>query len=239
MYIDTPVYDVDCDLYNWLLSNYQDAIGCIGNFKSALKYLNQITDNMPESQVSALIAKANQYIKNTVYDEFFETYLYDIENMNKIYSIVESIKDMIDELVDYYQDVYWLIEDRRLRIPLMKYPNGAFRGIVIVPEWPTNNSEEYEYKSLWVNHIKPTVTLYLPTRQRQFMPKTFGVLSNATLINEQRDYKEHCNPNFMNMQANCPCQSTIPDGWNDTLDTDYIDPYRPSHSVYEDTVYMG
>jgi len=198
----STVYEVDCDLYNWLLANYQDAVGCIGNLKSALKYLNMITDKTPETEVNKLIDKANQYIKHTVYDEFFETYLYDIENMNKIYNIVESISDMINELVDYYQDVYWLVEDRRLRVPLMKYPNGAFRGIVIIPEWPTNKPEDYEYSSLWINHVKSHVKLWMPTRQRQYLPKIFGVMSNATLIDEQRDYREHVDPNFAGAQSN-------------------------------------
>ncbi|WQJ53907.1 MAG: hypothetical protein [Wendovervirus sonii] len=233
------IYEVDCNLYNWLLANYQEIVDNIGKFKNCMKYLNMITDDTPETEINKLIDNANKYIKNTVYDEFFETYLYDISNMNKIYNIVESIGDMINELSDYFQDIYWLIEDRRLRVPLMKYPNGAFRGIVIVPEWPTNNGDEYQYSSLWINHIKSHVKLWLPTKQHQYMPKLFGVLSNATLIDEQRDYREHVEPHFAGAQSNQQMQGSIPDGWNDTLDTDYIDPYRPEHTVYEDTVYMG
>lgn len=37
------------------------------------------------------------------------------------------------------------------RIPVMKYPNGAFRGIVLIPDWP--EAEDYEYSTLYINHV--------------------------------------------------------------------------------------
>lgn len=33
----------------------------------------------------------------------------------------------------------------------MKYPNGAFRGIVIVPDYPDDS--EYEFSTLYINHV--------------------------------------------------------------------------------------
>jgi len=71
----------------------------------------------------------------------------------------------------------------------MKYPNGAFRGIVLVPDWPTN-TDDYEYSSLWINHIKSKVKLYQLTKEKQYMPKVVGVLSNATLTKEENDFRE-------------------------------------------------
>jgi hypothetical protein len=58
-----------------------------------------------------------------------------------------------------FPEYFWLWEDLRRRIPLMKYPNGAYRGILIVPTWPTT-TDAYDYASLYVHHVRDLVTLY-------------------------------------------------------------------------------
>lgn len=146
---------------------------------------------------------------------------------------------MLEETKAYYQDIYWLDEDKKRRLPLMKYPNGAFRGIVVIPEYPTNDYEQYEFSSLWINHVKSQVKIYRPTKEHQFLPKIYGVLSNATLMSEHECFRDR-NPHFGDVQFSCGCCNSIPDGFNDgTLNTDYEKPYKAEHSVYEDNVYMG
>lgn len=242
-------YDVDCELYKWALENTQKAIDSLQVFKDAI-------DMLKNSEWSeADIAKFNQMIKDTPYDDPIFNGTYDIENLELVGSIIESINALIIEADDFFENMYWLFEDKSLRIPLMKYPNGAFRGIVLIPDWPSKNPENYEYKSVWINHVKSMVTIYRPTADGHYMPKKYGVLSNATLTCEQDEFK-HSIHDFNGVQSNISLVKNLTDGWYDnnnvfnefgdkyftqqsSFDTDYIDPYRPSNSVYEDTIYMG
>ena len=94
----------------------------------------------------------------------------------------------------------------------MKYPNGAFRGIVLIPDWPSK-TDDYEYASLWVNHIKSKVKLYMPTKEHQFLPKIYGVLSNATLVKEEENFRQ-LYPEFGNIGIENSV-SSLTDGWDD------------------------
>ena len=89
-----------------------------------------------------------------------------------------------------------------------------------------------------MHHVKSQVKLYRPTREHQFLPKIYGVLANATLMSEHDAFKEH-NPKFNGVQSNFPTNGHIGDGFLETLDTNYVDPYRAEHSIYEDNIYMG
>ena len=234
---DETTYEVDCDLYKWLINNYQDATDTLNAFKKALEILQKIEKGLiPEEEIDDYLEEVNRLIEYTPWNDAIID-AYDVKNMQIIYNIVEAIKALINESKDYYQDLYWLKEDIRKRIPLMKYPNGAFRGIVVIPEWPVNNSEDYEYSSLWINHVKSYVKLYKATKEGQYIAKNYGVLSNATLMYEQDNLKKEM-PKYSGIQSNVQCQNCIQDGWND-LDTDYIDPYRPDQSIYDDIMYMG
>lgn len=253
---ESDPYEVDCFLYKFLLANYSEACQDIDILKTTVEYFKNMDAATTDEEWQEWFDKTQELIKDTVYCDFINDpkHSYDSENLAKVYQVVKSIKDIIDESEEYYMDIYWLKEDLHLRIPLMKYPNGAFRGIVVIPDWDTNNSEDMEYKSLWINHVKSQVKLYLPTREHQFMPKTFGVLANATLMYEESKYRKACN-RFSHIDSNCGCCHNIPDGFADNLnvdssccdcnmhvhnlDTDYIDPYRPNHSIYDDVCYMG
>lgn len=234
---DEDSYEVDCTLYKWILNNYQDAVNHLNDFKKVIELLRTINNDTEDKEIDEILEEANSMIVNTPYDSDIINE-YDLDNMEVIASIIESIKAMIEESNEYYQDMYWLLECKRLRVPLMRYPNGAFRGIVLIPDWPAKNADNYQYSSLWVNHVKSTVKLYRPTIEGQFLPKIYGVMSNATLVHEQTEYKR-TNPNFTGVQSNegfCRC---VQDGWNDTLSTNYMNPYRPEYSNMEDIVYMG
>ena len=72
-----------------------------------------------------------------IISDYYNYGRYDDTDLHKIHDIVDSLKNLVEQADQYYQEFYWLQEDRNRRIPLMKYPNGAFRGIVVIPEWPT------------------------------------------------------------------------------------------------------
>lgn len=231
-------YEVDCELYKWLIYNYQGAINDLDKFKEAVKLLKTIEDHPFEED--DIIEQVNYLIKYTAYNEpIIDEYAYgDYSQLDIIINIVEDIQSNIDEYINYFNDFYWLIEDKNRRVPLMKYPNGAFRGIVLIPDWPTN-TDQYDNASLWVNHVKSQVKLYRPTKEGQFLPRIYGVLSNATIMAEHDNFNKFADMKLTGLVSNCECTNSIKDGWQDSLDTNYTDPYRPDHSIYEDTIYMG
>lgn len=234
-------YEIDCFLYKFLLANYSEACEEIDILKETVEYFKKMDASTSDEEWQKWFDKTQELIKGTIYFDFINDpkHSYDSENLEKVYQVVKAMKNLMNESDEYYMDIYWLKEDLHLRIPLMKYPNGAFRGIVVIPDWDINNSEDMEYKSLWVNHIKSHIKLYLPTKEHQYMSKDFGVLSNATLMYEESKYRKECCNKFNQFDSNCPCCHNIPDGFADNLNTDYIGQFRPEDSIYEDTVYMG
>ena len=52
---------------------------------------------------------------------------------------------------------YRLEEDYEKRLGPQKYPNGALRGIVIVPDWPKN--EDVELSSLRLAHVSDSIVV--------------------------------------------------------------------------------
>ena len=47
-YYDAQTYEIDVDLYKWILMNYEDAIRHIRDFSKMLGMLDQITPDMQE-----------------------------------------------------------------------------------------------------------------------------------------------------------------------------------------------
>ena len=254
---ESEPYEIDCFLYKFLLENHVEACKNIDILKQTVEYFREMEAAQTDKEWEEIFEKTQLLLKDTIYCDFINdpVHSYDADNLSKVYQVVNDVKEFIDEAEEYYQDIYWLKEDLHLRIPLMKYPNGAFRGIVLIPDWDTNSSEDMQYKSLWINHVKSTVLLYRPTKEHQYLPKRYGVLANATIRYEEKEYRCYCGQNFTLIESNAPCQQTIPNGFCDdistncsdssacckysNLDTDYLDPYRPQNSIYEDTIYMG
>lgn len=235
---DPSTYQVNCDLYSWLLHNYIDAVYDISSFQYMITCIQNALDNPDEEDY--WIEQANIAIQNTVYDTFnFDNY--DIDNISIIYNIINEIKIKIDNLNDYYKNFYWLREDKHRRVSLMKYPNGAFKGIVMIPDWPVNGNDEYQ--ALWINHIKSKVKLYILTSDNLYKLKEVNVLSNATLVKEENSLRSQY-PEFGSVLSD-NLTNSITNAWNnmsnepDDFDTDYLDPYRPDEDIEDDLAWMG
>lgn len=298
---DEETYQIDCDLYTWLLKNYKEAIEQLDNFSSAIEcilgsnddyYRNDepfeptintdpideennnednseetneteqpnsseentedpeneedpgeseetpvrphysgITEDMSDEEINEIIEMANSFIEGTVFDnKIFDNY--DTNNLDIIKNILLAIRAIQDQYDEYFPTQMWLIEDKHRRIPLMKYPNGAFRGIVLVPDFPRDS--DYEYSSLWVNHVKDMVTLYKETDDGHYTKKNYGVLSNATLMNEDKDrqHKHVC--------SNISMVTALEDGWEEITGCHCDDTaYNITNKEYDDTIYMG
>ena len=283
---DEETYQIDCDLYTWLLKNYKEAIEQLDNFSSAIEcilgsdneyygndepfepaintdseedndeddntdennsepenteeeseetperpHYSGITEDMTDEEINEIIEMANSFIEGTVFDnKIFDNY--DTNNLDIIKNILLAIRAIQDQYDEYFPTQMWLIEDKHRRIPLMKYPNGAFRGIVLVPDFPRDS--DYEYSSLWVNHVKDMVTLYKETEDGHYTKKNYGVLSNATLMNEDKDrqHKHVC--------SNISMVTALEDGWEEITGCHCDDTaYNITNKEYDDTMYMG
>ncbi len=279
---DEKTYQIDCDLYTWLLKNYKEAIEQLDSFSSAIEcilgsnnvyYGNDepfeptintdpeedngenentdenennedvpeetpgrphypgITEDMTDEEINEIIDQANSFIEGTVFDnKIFDNY--DTNNLDIIKNILLEIRAIQDHYNEYFPTQIWLIEDKHRRIPLMKYPNGAFRGIVLVPDFPRDS--DYEYSSLWVNHVKDMVTLYKETDDGHYTKKNYGVLSNATLMNEDKD-RQH-----KHVSSNISMVTALEDGWEEITGCHCDDTaYNITNKEYDDTIYMG
>ena len=298
---DEETYQIDCDLYTWLLKNYKEAIEQLDNFSSAIEcilgsnddyygndepfeptintdpideennnednteetneseqpnsseenteepeneedsgeseetpvrpHYSGITEDMTDEEINEIIEMANSFIEGTVFDnKIFDNY--DTNNLDIIKNILLAIRAIQDQYDEYFPTQMWLIEDKHRRIPLMKYPNGAFRGIVLVPDFPRDS--DYEYSSLWINHVKDMVTLYKETDDGHYTKKNYGVLSNATLMNEDKDrqHKHVCSKISM--------VTALEDGWEEITGCHCDDTaYNITNKEYDDTIYMG
>ena len=205
-------YEVDCKLYTWLLENYNEAIVSLTEYQQALNILSVTDRDLTDEDFE----NANNLIKDTVYNNsIFEHY--DIEEQKQIANIVEALKGIIELAAQKYPEHYWLQETDCWRIPVMKYPNGAFRGIVIVPDYPDDS--EYEFSTLYINHVQTMVNAYIPDHHGCYKKMEMGVMSNAMFKQEA----ELCSSNPHNgshikFQSNKQLKTDIEDGWDNALD---------------------
>lgn len=234
-------YEPDCDLYNFLRYNYEDCVKDLATFKKALDKLDTIKYYMDAEKQQEIYLAARQIVEKTVYIKIFDKF--DTENLHIIYDIIDSIKKQIELTNDYYEPIYWLNDDRRKRVAQMKYPNGACRGMVIIPEWPTNYAEEFETSNLWINHVKTTIKMW-EKGPNGWQPRNVGVIANATLMSEQDCFtteKGGCCSCCSNGNMCC----NVDNGWNDgimttdTLKTDIAAETYAADKSIEDDMYMG
>ena len=91
-----------------------------------------------------------------VYEKYFSGLLKGY-NINDIIEILKEIKRYILYVLSINGPSY-CFEDFNKRILNVKYPNGAMRGIVLIPDWP----EDAETSVLLLNHIADQVEICVP-----------------------------------------------------------------------------
>lgn len=246
-------YEVDCQLYRWLVMNHEAAINDLNQFEAAL----QEVENQKELFDTFYTLKSTGLLENTIYDtlDFRDIIInYDIDNQKLIADIIRRLKNLLSGVSLKFSDHYWLPERCDLRVPMMKYPNGAFRGIVLVPEWP--NDSDYEFSTLYINHVQTLVNAYIHDKHHDCYKKMeMGVMSNAMFMQEAIS----CNANphngkHMKFQSNMQLKTDILDGWDNVDDADDFDApnwqdKNPNHNGsydqhhhhphHDDIVYLG
>jgi len=143
----TGGYEVPCDIYDWLLGNVYDIdFEELHAFKESVENLyNYIQECYKKYMSLTEIRETDDYkgfvqiIKDTVTGTMFDNEIFagfDLENLLKLLEAIEEITSEIYNAQHKFREQYWLHERCDWRIPMMKYPNGAFKGTTIVPDFP-------------------------------------------------------------------------------------------------------
>lgn len=237
-------YSVDCKLYEWFVMNNEGIIEYERTFKRHIEITHLIDelyykidaieypkedDIIPEDpdsiiaeyrdKITAYEFELKEILADTPYDDDV-VLRYDYVNREQIYNIVCDMILAFEAVKNEQNGIHWLDECDEMRIPTMKYPNGALRGIVLIPEFP--DAEEYEFSSLLVNHIQTTVNVYHKVKRHGhhgcetfYVKDKFGVMSSVMFKQEAK----HCSNNPHNgshikFQSNRQLKTDILDGWD-------------------------
>lgn len=244
--IEGAPYEIPCQLYNWLVEQHAPAIEQLRSFNLALQKFDDFElwykDNMDLLEEPEIQDVYNQTVEeaNTLLNETFYTTPvlenYDVENLKKIRDIIRELAAEIESANNRFAKRYWLQEIVDWRVPMMKYPNGAFKGIVIIPDYP--NDEAYEYSTLYINHIQTLVELYRPVHthdcndNRFYAKETFGVMSNAVFEQERITCEANSHNAKFSFSGNTQLKTDIISGWDEAdeeIDEDFGNPGTHRH----------
>ena len=155
-------YDrVPCDLYKYFISivplAVNDAAAFVHNYDALTKFA-ELFDGLgvlPEENYQMFVTLSHMY--NDIYAYYFghEGALltkYNIHDILKMLGVVSAYVHSSN-----IAGPYRLEEDYEKRLGPQKYPNGALRGIVIVPDWPKN--EDVELSSLRLAHVSDSIVV--------------------------------------------------------------------------------
>lgn len=162
-------YLIDCSLYLYILTNLDEG----------LKFIDDFEGKDPgefEYSVYAGYGQKNPWWnidqKETL-DSLYYPYDNDIEDMNgivhrgvyPIFKEIFNITGLRTTNPDTTDIVHKLFENLDLRVDSLKYPNGAFRGISIVPQYPSQFDSNA--LSLKLNIVKDHMSIYTPVLVNQ------------------------------------------------------------------------
>lgn len=232
---DLNTYKIGCDIYRALMKLSLDVFSDFQLFsyeidilkKYFLPCFNEITGELEyEDKFKAVI---NKY--HTVYVHYFSNLL-DTYNIHDIVKVLEKIQEYIYSVKSTIGK-YYCFEDISRRVNCVKYPNGACRGIVLVPNWP--NNEDYESNVLLINHVADQIEICLPinndllknyygcdiyhNKHAQLYEKALATVKiNALIPNEKQQYIEDIN----NLPLN---DISSNDGFSTSFDNLYVAGY--------------
>lgn len=159
---DIPDYsEIPCDLYKFLVNIAPLSINDKEAFAKNIKYLKEF-----ESCFDALGEIIDDQIQNFSYLSSIHNDIYAYYWGNDNYSILNNynIHDIISMLVDISNYIlnsnvhgpYVLEEDYDRRLYNQKYQNGAFRGMLLVPDW---NSATTDQSVLKLAHVSDYINI--------------------------------------------------------------------------------
>lgn len=159
-------YTVDCGLYKTLLQFADIITDDFNTFCYELDIIKKYFLSCYDEYGALIFPKQLEVLKEQ-YPEIAQKF-YDDELVK--YNILDLVK-IFDMFKTYIFDAKAAtgpnncFEDLDKRVNNIKYPNGAMKGCVILPEWPTD--EEYEYNVLLVHHVSDKIELSVPVELDQ------------------------------------------------------------------------
>lgn len=196
--------DVPCDIYKFLVSiaplamNDKDAFAY--NMKGLREFAKYIDQNGNVIDDVAFRKTAAKYPDLYSYYFGLEDAICEKYNIHDILKMLAEISTYIHEC--NIQGPYLLQEEFCKRVGPQKYPNGAMRGVIIIPDWSGDHSD---YEPIRVAHVPDTIPVY----EEVELPKGFTMLGhkgvptlyhkydstvkvNALIQSEFEIYKKNC-----------------------------------------------
>lgn len=152
-------YDkVPCDIYKFLISIApvaKDDQEAFAYNIDALKLFAELFDEygvFVDANYNKFVHLSHTY--NQIYAYYFgnEYGICNFYNIHDIITLLESVAHYVAQC--NVGSMYLLVEDNSKQIYSQKYPNGALRGIVIVPEWPAGANA---FASMKLSHVSEHV----------------------------------------------------------------------------------
>ena len=185
-----------------------------------------------------------------MYNDIYQYYWaeeYGILNKYNIHDVIKLLQTTIDYVNDSnVSGPYRLIEDYDKRIYPTKYPNGAFRGMVLIPDW---NEATDEFSCIKLNHVSDKVfideKIKIPSDMHvegfvcnecvDVYRKVRAAVKINTLLQEEMEiYKEcDCNLPLRKVVSNETLATCLDETW--TYDTDLA----PSDNWTNNPSYSG
>ena len=156
-------YDqVPCDLYKYFISIVPMAVSDAGAFMhnfNALTKFEQVFDedgHVKEESQQLFVTLAHLYPDIYAYYFGYKGGFLFKYNIHDIIAMLRQVSDYVNS--SNIAGPYKLIEDFTKRLGPQKYPNGALRGIVLVPEWPDKEESGIEkFAALRLAHVADSI----------------------------------------------------------------------------------
>lgn len=173
------IYKIGCDIYRALMTLTNDITSDFNTFVYELDIIKKYFLPCFETDGTLIFPKRFYDVLVKKYPEIYQKYFTGTlskYNIYDIYNILVEIKEYLFKAKNSSGPSYCL-EDINRRINPIKYPNGAMKGIVIVPQWP--DDEDYDTCVLWLNHVADKVEVCIPVSVEQLNQYFNGnVISN-------------------------------------------------------------
>lgn len=160
-------YTIHCDIFRELLNVGFDLNLNFEEFCKLLQILIDEFEQLFDEDGKCINETALSDLKNLypdVYNVFFSQ-IFLLYNIHDIIKILLYLKQLV---LDRRKALgpYFCLEDLNRQILSVKYPNGAMRGIVLIPDWPP--LDEYaEQRVLLVNHVADKIEVAVPVNKEK------------------------------------------------------------------------
>lgn len=178
-------YKIGCDIYRALMSLSMFILDSFPIFCHELNILKKYF--LPCFDKTGVVIN-NRKFKEVIerYSQIYYRYFSKgFQNYN-IYDIVEILEQIQVHILESKTTMgpIYCYEDINRRIDYVKYPNGAFRGIVLIPDWP--DDEDYESSVLLINHVADQVEICIPV-DIDTISKYYGCkINGCKIINKKK-----------------------------------------------------